>query len=157
MTQYMLYYSMITTIILAVLVFEVMPDFYHQQSCWIADPPQQELPEGLKALQRLEDRIASSWMQAPCWPTPPNVPPLRVVWSLLDGILGVLNSSWGVLGVAVLLFLFGHGWLSQVECRVQELAPSLLAPFPLTANTGAILRMGIGVYIGVIFIMSCAP
>ena len=30
-------------------------------------------------------------------PAPPNVPLLRALWSLLDGIRGVLKGSWGVL------------------------------------------------------------
>ena len=30
-------------------------------------------------------------------PAPPNVPLLRALWSPLDGILGVLKGSWGVL------------------------------------------------------------
>ena len=30
-------------------------------------------------------------------PRPPNVPPLRALWSLLDGIWGVLEGIWGVL------------------------------------------------------------
>ena len=30
-------------------------------------------------------------------PTPPNVPSLRALWSLLVGIWGVLECSWGVL------------------------------------------------------------
>ena len=30
-------------------------------------------------------------------PRPPNVPLLRVFWSLLDGIWGFLKGSWGVL------------------------------------------------------------
>ena len=28
-------------------------------------------------------------------PAPPNVPPLRALWSLLDGICGVVKGSWG--------------------------------------------------------------
>ena len=30
-------------------------------------------------------------------PTPPNVPLLRALWPLLDGIGGRLKSTWGVL------------------------------------------------------------
>ena len=30
-------------------------------------------------------------------PRPPNVPPLRASWSLLDGIWGLLKGTWGVL------------------------------------------------------------
>ena len=30
-------------------------------------------------------------------PRPPNVPPLRALWSLLDGICGILKGSWEVL------------------------------------------------------------
>ena len=32
-------------------------------------------------------------------PRPPNVPLLRALWSLLDGIRGSLKASWGVQGV----------------------------------------------------------
>ena len=30
-------------------------------------------------------------------PGPPNVPPLRALWSLFVGIWGILKGSWGVL------------------------------------------------------------
>ena len=32
--------------------------------------------------------------------TPPKVPLLRALWSLLDGIKGALKGSWGVLGTS---------------------------------------------------------
>ena len=38
-------------------------------------------------------------------PRPPNVPPLRALQSLSDGICGLLKGSWGVL-VVVNLVLF---------------------------------------------------
>ena len=32
-------------------------------------------------------------------PKPPNIPPLRALWSVLDGIWAILKGSWGVLVV----------------------------------------------------------
>ena len=35
------------------------------------------------------------------FPSAPNVPPLRALWSLLDGIWGVLKGTWGALVLEV--------------------------------------------------------
>ena len=48
-------------------------------------------PKGLINMRILQGRI-SKWRALP---TPPNVPLLRGLWSLLDGICGVLKGSWG--------------------------------------------------------------
>ena len=39
--------------------------------------------------------------------TPSNVPVLRALWPLFDGILGILKGSWGVLERAFALVLQG--------------------------------------------------
>ena len=42
-------------------------------------------------------------------PRPPKVPPLRALWSLLDGFWGVLKGSWGLLACSSVL---GLSWFS---------------------------------------------
>ena len=41
--------------------------------------------------------FANTRLKLDLQPRPPNVPLLRALWSLLDGISGLLKGSWGVL------------------------------------------------------------
>ena len=50
-------------------------------------------------------------------PTPPNIPLLRALWSVLDGTWGLLKGSWGVLVHSVIATLL------QIDMEV-EMRPS---------------------------------
>ena len=49
-----------------------------------------------------EANVPQSFIKRLHYPTPPNVPLLRPLWSLLDGIGGSLKGSWGVLDKTLL-------------------------------------------------------
>ena len=68
--------------------------------------------------------LASTVVQLPYTPTPPNVPPLRAIRSLLDGIWGLLKGSWGVLAdLKLLAGDFGRdAFRPSDERRRQDLA-----------------------------------
>ena len=72
-----------------------MQDFYHQQyELAMALYPFKGLFKGLPALYRRHPK----WLRDPSIvPTPPNVPLLKALWSLVDGFWGSLKGSGGVL------------------------------------------------------------
>ena len=63
------------------------------------------------------------------YPAPPNVLLLRVLGSLLDGIWGVLECSWGLLdvehGTAILVILEASHGGSTPEFKATQLSPAI--------------------------------